>query len=321
MDAVSEKTVKMYQSVMLTVIKQARKSLVEARDPTPLEMVYSAWDYFSKGNICKRTWRMRKAAMRMYFKAVGSPEAMEASDTLDTLQSRTVRPPLIKRTSQKKEKSISLADEATFIEHLLKRRDSGHVLAGVLHDWIIATRYCGARPCEWEETSCNGRNVRVQNAKATQGRSHGKHRTVPIDYLPQEKRDIIIRHINYIQHWKEQGNQYEELQESMKNTIYRESRLCWPRRKGHVSLYTFRHQFSANLKATGLDKDSVAALMGHASNETAGRHYARKIVGNPIEGIYAASDDLRRVRALNQNRKPNVHPRAASKEQDNQDSL
>lgn len=310
------KTLEMYKKVVNTIIRQAKEGLPDGSEITPMILVYTAWNYYKLGKICRRTWRMRKAALKVLFEKMAESESLEASslakeaiDTLDTLSQSLIlnrneipkMAPL--RTSQKKGKVISPEDNRRFQDHLIKRRDEGHVAAGVLHDWIVASGLIGCRPSEWKDATCNGRNVRIVNGKSTHGRSHGKYRTVPIDYLPQEKRDIIIRHISYIAHWSEQGNSFDDLQKGMVNLIYRESRLCWPRKKTHVSLYTFRHQFSANLKATGLDKESIAALMGHASTETAGRHYARKITGNPVEGIYAASDDLRRVRAMNQSRK------------------
>lgn len=49
--------------------------------------------------------------------------------------------------------------------------------------------------------------------------------------------------------------------------------------KIHVTLYTARHQFSANMKNI-LSKDQVADLMGHSSNETAGLHYGKKRSGH-----------------------------------------
>ncbi len=42
----------------------------------------------------------------------------------------------------------------------------------------------------------------------------------------------------------------------------------WPRRKSRPTLYSYRHQLGADLKASGLDRKSVAYLMGHQSTES-----------------------------------------------------
>jgi integrase len=58
------------------------------------------------------------------------------------------------------------------------------------------------------------------------------------------------------------------------------TRACFGKRKRYPTLYSLRHQFAANAKACGLTKAEIAALMGHASEDTAGRHYARRTTGH-----------------------------------------
>lgn len=55
------------------------------------------------------------------------------------------------------------------------------------------------------------------------------------------------------------------------NQVSAYSRKCWPKREAHVSPYTFRHQFAADLKAAG-DPDAVSLALGHAVADTA-QHY------------------------------------------------
>lgn len=328
MAALSSKTLIQYERNIRIMRKQAEEELPEGGKLTLLGLVYSAYSRIEKKLIAKSTWRQRRSSLSALLqgyieKSENSAEAKEAMDVLAGLDNDGIHHKgLEKRASAKKKKFISKEDEETFLAFLLKRNKAGRTIAGTLHDWLFASRFVGARPGEWEFATLDnqGRAVVLVNGKATHGRSHGKVRTIAIDYLPKESQEVILRHIHYVQHCLENGESFEVIQKQMSNAVTRESKLCWPRRKNSVALYTMRHQFAANLKATLLDKDQVAALMGHASNETAGLHYARKIVGNPIEGIYAKSDELRRVRKLNEKRIPhsgNVFKHEKKSESDN----
>jgi integrase len=122
----------------------------------------------------------------------------------------------------------------------------------------------------------------VRNAKATNGRAHGDSRTLLLAELEPVLLDAILSLIRIISEHIATGASFAELQKSMSNAVYRESRKCWPRRENHISLYTMRHQFSANMKATEIGRQELAAIMGHATDRTAGLHYARKVTGRKV---------------------------------------
>lgn len=46
------------------------------------------------------------------------------------------------------------------------------------------------------------------------------------------------------------------------------TKSIFPRRKAQMTLYSFRHQLGSNLKASGLDRVSVAYIMGHQSTKS-----------------------------------------------------
>ena len=54
-------------------------------------------------------------------------------------------------------------------------------------------------------------------------------------------------------------------------------------KKKHITFYSARHQFKANMQAKGVDHYELAALMGHGSIATANINYARKVKGTPID--------------------------------------
>ena len=101
-------------------------------------------------------------------------------------------------------------------------------------------------------------------------------------------------------------------------------------RNGNVTLYTARHQFSANAKSSdGLTRTEIAALMGHASIYTAGEHYGKRRSGRGRLGVprseaevdaserqtlvFPHVDDLRMVQALEQERQRRREQRTTSK--------
>ena len=83
--------------------------------------------------------------------------------------------------------------------------------------------------------------------------------------------------------------------------LYKACRQCWPRRKRHITLYSTRHQFSANAKSSGFSRAEIAAMMGHAVDITATIHYGRKQAGNEKVGILPVEDEVSKIRSVDIN--------------------
>lgn len=62
---------------------------------------------------------------------------------------------------------------------------------------------------------------------------------------------------------------------SLGNAITNASKEIWPKRAEHVSPYSFRHALATELKSSGLDKITVASVLGHASTASQDK-YGRK---------------------------------------------
>jgi hypothetical protein len=75
-------------------------------------------------------------------------------------------------------------------------------------------------------------------------------------------------------------------------------RKRWPNRDSHITLYSLRHQFSANAKASGFTRLEIAAMMGHAVDDTAVVHYGRKRSGFDLVRISPDPADVARVKAV-----------------------
>lgn len=71
----------------------------------------------------------------------------------------------------------------------------------------------------------------------------------------------------------------------------------------HYIAYSARHQFVEDAKKAGVSLEELAAIMGHASIETATFHYGRKAAGKPGNfKVTANSADLERVKNSNLHR-------------------
>jgi hypothetical protein len=113
----------------------------------------------------------------------------------------------------------------------------------------------------------------VQNAKATNGRALGKIRTLDLQGMSPRDLAIVFFFSAHMREKAEQG-EFPHIQKMCTNLLRSINIALWPHRKGSYTIYSARHQLSANAKSM-YDRETVAALMGHASIKTAKRHYGR----------------------------------------------
>ncbi len=150
-----------------------------------------------------------------------------------------------------------------------------------------ANLLCGLRPIEWHGTQIriDGRALVmiVPNAKRGNGRAHGPTRTLVFDNLSLDHRDAIVNWANRVNAltrkvYKSLLKRIEEVMRAITKRLFRKNR---------PTPYTTRHAFSARLKAFYLGNARteeeydlgcaiIAALMGHATDDTADFHYGKK---------------------------------------------
>jgi len=179
----------------------------------------------------------------------------------------------IGQTSSRKRKGIPQKDYDLLIANLSQPRRGGKYPKRTAL-WLMAATAAGLRPCEWEYAILDETTglLRVQNAKATNGRANGKERSVPIhaDDIP-----VVRAHIQEIQDALAAGRiRFGEYHDACSQALNRACKFLWendPLKR--YALYSARHQFSANRKATETP-ERVAELLGHSSIRTARRHYA-----------------------------------------------
>lgn len=84
-------------------------------------------------------------------------------------------------------------------------------------------------------------------------------------------------------------------QKRLSDFLYRAVRKAFPRRRPHITLYSYRHQFAADKKRVW-GQAEVAALMGHASDRTAGMNYARAVSGRGSSAVKPLNTEVAQVR-------------------------
>lgn len=99
---------------------------------------------------------------------------------------------------------------------------------------------------------------------------------------------------------------YRSTPKALGSMIARLSRRLWRRAKRVVSPYSFRHQFAADQKRLGVDKEAIALSLGHAA-ESSQKAYGLTGQGRGRLGPIAATG-ARRVRSTTPQFGPRILP-------------
>jgi hypothetical protein len=262
---------------------------------------FTGWLITQKGEWTRETWRQYKAATAFFLEElVRQHQDATAEEALETLLKTGTDGCMTKstRTSGSKLKRFPVNDYRRIEQHL-----QGHPAPWNqdLRRWLTAGILTGLRPREWGQTLWTDRNgepaLEITNAKATNGRAHGVTRTLLLGNLTEAERVVIREHVERAQVWAN-ADQFAHFQRGVAATLGRAVRSLWPRRAQRVTLYSARHQFSANAKASGFLPEELAAMMGHAVDITAARHYGRKVTGFEIVRVRPDPKEVERVRKL-----------------------
>lgn len=257
--------------------------------------------------ISRPTYRLYRAAVVYALRGVserhgpGDRRRIALEDAIERLGATTPSQCIRRshRTSANKAKRISDDDFESIRQHLLARA-AHSPLADASAVAALIARLTGVRPlelCSFEaEFLTDGRvRLRVCNAKASNGRGLGSQRTIYLSELAADEREAFTRWPGLLAQLEPDGNPLRTLARIAKH-FRRAARRALSPRRSYPSLYTLRHQFAADAKATGMNTDEVAALLGHASDITAQRHYGRRVSGTGGLRARPAPGDVAAVR-------------------------
>lgn len=179
---------------------------------------------------------------------------------------------------QRRAKGVSLEDTQTLSSHLLERGDRQAWAA------LTVARWTGARPAEMPGVRMAGDQVMIEGVKKSHEGQRGADRVVTLDDpegLDQVREAVAIL----------EGAEMGPIQDRISGA----GRRLWPQRKAVPSLYSWRHQVGSDLKASGLDRKTVAYLMGHQATESV-EVYGRRNRGGKSALRVGQGADLDQVR-------------------------
>lgn len=261
---------------------------------------FVGWLITQKPQWSRPTWRQYKAAV-VYVLELETDQHHDpiAQEALETLLPVTVEgcPPTTKKTSGSKLKRFPLKDYRQLMRDL---EEHPNQWAADLQRWISASILTGLRPREWGQAKWATHEgepaLVVVNAKATNQRAHGPTRTILLGGLTDPERDLIRKHLERATLFAK-ANQFPQFYHGCAAVLARTVRRLWPKRQEHVTLYSTRHQFSADAKASGLLPEELAALMGHAVDTTATKHYGKKTAGFDMIRVRPDPKEVAKVRS------------------------
>tara|TARA_Y100001960_G_scaffold321323_1_gene395794 strand:- start:23233 stop:24285 length:1053 start_codon:yes stop_codon:yes gene_type:complete len=256
----------------------------EIKGLTLLNTVIWACKHWAK-EITQESWRSYRASLLFLAELYLQTDLIDQNtfDKINNAVSKTKalnKKEVEARTSAKKQKHLSIQDLKKLDKELSRSKSQWSVPTRI---WLRAGILTGLRPVEWRGAKLIENNdsvaLLVNNAKNTNNRANGETRTLHLNHLKPEDINIIKSHLRVVGKFNEKKSDWESLYQGCSNLLRNKNKIIFPLRKKHPTLYSARHQFSANAKASGCKPEEIAALMGHASDLTAQMTYGKKING------------------------------------------
>ncbi len=216
------------------------------------------------------------------------------------------------RTSNQKAKKLK-------VDEMKKMKENSEKIRGKWVKksiaWMEANLLVGLRPSEWRSAkigNLNGKLVlEVKNGKNSNQRANGQYRHLDISEFSLEQLKVIKKQIKIAARFSGSDEEWHVFYEGVRKTIHKLTRLTFKNRTKYPSLYSSRHQFCADAKSSGLNLVEIAALMGHATDETATFHYGKKRYGSSGFKVKPSEIETQTVRlkAINRMNRGNARPR------------
>ncbi|WP_370196646.1 site-specific integrase [Aurantimonas sp.] len=278
---------------------------------------YATWLTDRRSGMSPSSFRQYRAASIWVFGLILKGDSMNATVHAEVQRAIAIlssplrnpmflQPKVPLRTSALKQKRISSQDweKLTAALSVSKRRHAEAVLL-----LLTAGLVTGLRPSEWINTRMiqdteEGWKLKVQNGKSTNGRSHGPTRTLTWSDSTEEVqaiRDWQGHLSTCLPREKDRARAvWRTYYAQLRDTLHEVCQELWPRRQRRPTFYSTRHTFAAAAKAL-LTPSEVGALLGHGTDFTAAKHYARPPKGRSrLPGFMLPTPDFAEVLRVRQ---------------------
>lgn len=303
----TESTKTNYRRIARLLLEQFARSNDQLFEP----MAFCKWLAKAKFPLAAATWRVYRASALFYIKEHFLSSHNQCSEYLAEFSSHNKATGII-RAKQKGYSETDFSALLTFIKGRIdnpRTRGSGKIWWENLYFTLIAGDLVGPRPCEWElariDIEAGQYNLVIVNAKTSHGRSHGPTRTIILSGLSDEECFDIQKKIELTADAIARGlcADMDEYQKILRRYLLLANNRVFPGAEKTIAIYSTRHQVVSEYKSTpGNNAHGLAAILGHRSTQTAGRHYGRKRSGKgklKPSKLQADPGDQKRVEAFN----------------------
>lgn len=209
-----------------------------------------------------------KAALAFDQKEKGFDKAAQRIKAVQNPLTAKDAPVMLKRQVKPKRKQIKAVDSSDLLKmaEAIKAKGDRELMAALI---LVNTLGCRANEIMDVRALGNGQ-VYVPGSKKAEFEARGRKITRgDVDRVLELGSPVDEQRVEWavgVLSEAEPGK--SGVVHKMQSRMDRLAKKLWPRRKAHITLKSFRHQLGADLKASGLDRQTVAYIMGHESTES-----------------------------------------------------
>lgn len=208
-------------------------------------------------------WRRLRCALVTQQREAGftkQAEDLKAVPNPITLADASEETKALIKNKQRRCKSVSKEQHFMLRNHLRHKQDFATVAA------IDTVRILGCRPSEILGIKLMGGNqVFIPGAKKTEDGLRGLSRMVLVSNKDYDtlsySRGCLFDEV----HYNKNGALADRAMQRIQHRLAHACKTLWSKQKHRISLYSYRHQIGSDLKASGMTRKEIAAIMGHQS--------------------------------------------------------
>ncbi|RKZ95621.1 MAG: hypothetical protein DRQ40_03180 [Gammaproteobacteria bacterium] len=238
-------------------------------------------------------WRRLRCALVTQQREAGYSETAGVLETTVNPLTDKKAPDELKaqiKTKQKRRKQVT-RNEHFQLKAFFKDKMDYSALAA-----IEIARILGCRPAEMLDLKMLDNNqVFITGAKKTVQGNRGLDRTVILS--EQDYNTVSTHKLNLFDeiHFNRHKGKPEHAMHRIQHRLATATKKLWPKKKHQITLYSYRHQMGSDLKASGISRKEVAAVMGHQSVDSV-NVYGHKRKSSRNLSIRATSESIAGVR-------------------------